>query len=104
MTPSSLLALQHLTRDLISSKGTQSEENRLLSCLLENLSQEMMEIGFRGNAIFSGIDAVVTSSFSSAADEFHDYGRIRSALLEHLCLAVDEVSLPQVEIHFHLES
>jgi hypothetical protein len=95
--PSSLIALQHLTRDL-TSEGTRSDSVRLLSCLLESLSQEMVEIGFSASAIFSGIAAVLTTSFSSATDEFHDYSKIRSALLEHLCLAVDEISLPQVRV------
>jgi hypothetical protein len=89
---SSLLTSLH---SMLPEFGNDIDISLLLSQLYQHLSSEMITIGFYGNAILSGFAFVLMSHFHSD-NVLLNYAQLRSAVLEHLCLSVDETILPEV--------
>lgn len=93
-----LLPLQYLTDTLNSFE--ENSVKTLLTNLYEKFTQDMIDIGFNEQLIQMSVTSILieylSKNWNKPQSLFYDYSRLKSLLLERLCLVVEESLLPKV--------
>ena len=98
-----LLPLQHLMNKFDDLET--SSVISLLNTLCDQLTNDMMCIGFNEQSIQIGVSSIIFEYLSTDAKSqtsFYDYSRLKLMVLERLCVVVDESLLPKVIIYSYL--